>query len=273
VPDEYRGLDRFEARKRVIVADINADGLAVMTTDAKAEIPFVEAKKIMQPFGDRSHVVIEPMLTDQWFADAKTLARPAIASVREGDTKFVPKTVGKDLLQVDGKHPALVHLAPAVVGPPDSGLVRPDGEVFVAETEEEAAAAARALRRARQLTRDEDVLDTWFSSALWPFSTLGWPEQTAGTEALLPDQRAGHRLRHHLLLGRPDDDDGPAFMKATARRSSRSTPSTSMPWSATRRAEDVEVEGQRHRSAGTDRRIRRRRAALHAGAWPRRAAT
>jgi valyl-tRNA synthetase len=125
VPDEYRGLDRFEARKSLIVAvveDIDAEGLMIM----------VEDKKIMQPFGDRSKVVIEPMLTDQWFADAKTLAKPAIAAV-ETATRCSCRKVGEDLLRLDAQHPALVHFAPALVGPPDPGLVRPDGEVFVAE--------------------------------------------------------------------------------------------------------------------------------------------
>ena len=91
VPDDYRGLDRFEARKKII-ADISAEGLAVTVEDEEGNaIPFVESKKVMQPFGDRSKVVIEPMLTDQWFADAETLAKPAIASVKEGRTNFVPK--------------------------------------------------------------------------------------------------------------------------------------------------------------------------------------
>ena len=106
VPDEYRGLDRYEARKAVVEA-ISAEGLAVMTDaddprlgkkkkkaeedeDAPTSVPFVEAKKIMQPFGDRSKVVIEPMLTDQWFVDAETLAKPALAAVKEGRTNFAP---------------------------------------------------------------------------------------------------------------------------------------------------------------------------------------
>jgi valyl-tRNA synthetase len=187
VPEAYRGIDRLEARK-MIVADINADGLAVMTTDAEGnEIPFVEAKKIMQPFGDRSHVVIEPMLTDQWFADAKTLAGPAIASVREGRTQFVPKTWENTYFNwMENIEPWCVsrqlwwgHRIPAWYGP--------DGEVFVEKTEEEAAAAARAhYGEDVELARDDDVLDTWFSSALWPFSTLGWPEQTEALKTWYP---------------------------------------------------------------------------------------
>jgi len=197
VPDEYRGLDRYEARKRIIDA-INAEGLAVTVKDAEGyDVPFVENKKIMQPFGDRSGVVIEPMLTDQWFADAKTLAEPAIASVREGRTNFVPKNWEKTYFEwMENIEPWCIsrqlwwgHQIPAWYGP--------DGQVFVEKTEEEALDAAVQHYLAHEgpwkawvqeklenfapgeiLTRDEDVLDTWFSSALWPFSTLGWPDNT-----------------------------------------------------------------------------------------------
>ncbi|WP_102958244.1 valine--tRNA ligase [Mangrovicella endophytica] len=187
VPDEYRGLDRLEAREKVIAA-IDAEGLMII----------VEDKPIMQPFGDRSGVVIEPMLTDQWFADAKTLAEPAIASVREGRTVFVPESWTKTYYQwMENIEPWCIsrqlwwgHRIPAWYGP--------DGSIFVEKSEEEAVAAAlshyvvngtltdeeaRAMaadpqRRDGFLKRDEDVLDTWFSSALWPFSTLGWPDET-----------------------------------------------------------------------------------------------
>jgi len=197
VPEEYRGLDRYEARKR-IVETINAEGLAVTVKDAEGnDIPFVENKKIMQPFGDRSGVVIEPMLTDQWFADAKTLAEPAIASVREGRTNFVPKNWEKTYFEwMENIEPWCIsrqlwwgHQIPAWYGP--------DGQVFVEKTEEEALHSAIQHYIAHEgpwkawveeklenfqpgeiLTRDEDVLDTWFSSALWPFSTLGWPDET-----------------------------------------------------------------------------------------------
>jgi len=197
VPDEYRGLDRYEARKRIVEA-INADGLAVTRQDEEGNaFPYVEKKKIMQPFGDRSGVVIEPMLTDQWFADAKTLAQPAIASVREGRTKFVPKNWEKTYFDwMENIEPWCIsrqlwwgHQIPAWYGP--------DGHVFVEKTEEEALGAAVEYYLALEgpwkawvedklenfkpgeiLVRDEDVLDTWFSSALWPFSTLGWPDQT-----------------------------------------------------------------------------------------------
>ncbi len=151
----------------------------------------------MQPFGDRSGVVIEPMLTDQWFADAKTLAEPAIASVREGRTNFVPKNWEKTYFDwMENIEPWCIsrqlwwgHQIPAWYGP--------DGQCFVEKTEEEALEAAIQHYIAHEgpwkawveeklenfqpgeiLTRDEDVLDTWFSSALWPFSTLGWPDKT-----------------------------------------------------------------------------------------------
>src|SRR5690606_35229236 len=201
VPDEYRGLDRYEARKRIVDA-IDAEGLAVTVTDAEGNaVPYVENKKIMQPFGDRSGVVIEPMLTDQWFADAETLAKPAIASVREGRTNFVPKNWEKTYFDwMENIEPWCIsrqlwwgHQIPAWYGP--------DGHVFVAKTEKEALDEAVEYYLALEgpwkafvqeklesfdpgsiLTRDEDVLDTWFSSALWPFSTLGWPNQTPELE-------------------------------------------------------------------------------------------
>ncbi|KPF41804.1 valine--tRNA ligase [Rhizobium sp. AAP43] len=197
VPEEYRGLDRYEARKRIVDA-INAEGLAVTTKDDEGnDVPYVESKRIMQPFGDRSGVVIEPMLTDQWFADAKTLAEPAIASVREGRTNFVPKNWEKTYFEwMENIEPWCIsrqlwwgHQIPAWYGP--------DGQVFVEKTEEEALHAAiqhyiahegpwkawveeklENFKPGEILTRDEDVLDTWFSSALWPFSTLGWPDNT-----------------------------------------------------------------------------------------------
>ncbi len=197
VPDEYRGLDRYAARKLIVDA-ITAEGLAVTVKDADGnDVPFVEAKKIMQPFGDRSGVVIEPMLTDQWFLDAKVLAKPAIASVREGRTNFVPKSWEKTYFDwMENIEPWCVsrqlwwgHQIPAWYGP--------DGHVFVEKTEQEALDAAVEYYLALEgpwkawvedklenfkpgeiLIRDEDVLDTWFSSALWPFSTLGWPDKT-----------------------------------------------------------------------------------------------
>jgi valyl-tRNA synthetase len=206
----------------------------------------------MVPHGDRSGVVIEPYLTDQWYVDAKTLAQPAIAAVRSGATTFVPKNWEKTYFEwMENIQPWCIsrqlwwgHQIPAWYGP--------DGKVFVAETEEEAVGNAlgyyveqevitpeqgdeMALDPAKRegfITRDEDVLDTWFSSALWPFSTLGWPDDDAGAGALLSDRCAGDGLRHHLLLGRPHDDDGPSFHEGRAVL----RPSTSTRSSATRRA-------------------------------------
>jgi len=175
VPDAYRGLDRFEAREK-IVADIEKDGNLIK----------VEDKKIMQPFGDRSGVVVEPMLTDQWFANAEALARPAIEAVEAGETRFVPKHWTKTYFQwMRNIEPWCIsrqlwwgHRIPAWYGP--------DDRIFVAGTEEEAQAAADAhYGEATALKRDPDVLDTWFSSALWPFSTLGWPDGPEAEGALL----------------------------------------------------------------------------------------
>ena len=205
VPEDYRGLDRFAARAKIIEA-INAEGLAVTIKDAEGnDIPYVENKKIMQPFGDRSGVVIEPMLTDQWFADAHTLAQPALASVKEGRTNFVPKNWEKTYFEwMENIQPWCIsrqlwwgHQIPAWYGP--------DGQCFVEKSEEEALDAAIQHYLAHEgpwkawvqeklenfepgsiLTRDEDVLDTWFSSALWPFSTLGWPDKTPELERYYP---------------------------------------------------------------------------------------
>ena len=119
VPEEYRGLDRYDARKAV-VADIDAEGLMVT----------VEDKMIMQPFGDRSGLVIEPMLTDQWYVDAETLAKPAIEAVTLGRHRGRARDLEEDLVQLAREHPALVRLAPALVGPPHSGLVRTTTATF-----------------------------------------------------------------------------------------------------------------------------------------------
>jgi valyl-tRNA synthetase len=172
VPEAYRGLDRYEARKAV-VADIDAEGLMIKAED----------KLIMQPFGDRSGLVIEPMLTDQWYVDAATLAKPAIEAVRSGDIAVVPETWKKTWFNwLENIQPWCVsrqlwwgHRIPA--------WYADDGSVHVAESEEE----ARAQSGGKSLRQDEDVLDTWFSSALWPFATLGWPEQTHDLERHYPN--------------------------------------------------------------------------------------
>ncbi len=259
VPEAYRGLDRYEARKRV-VADIDADGLMIA----------VESKAIQQPFGDRSGVVIEPMLTDQWYVDAATLAKPAIEAVRNGTIDIVPKTWEKTYFNwmeniqpwcvsrqlwwghripawygmtrefyksIEGKSriEVLAELATAGTG------LKVEWTAFVAETVEQAIENAtsyygidRQIRvehsgakdleevlRSEELVlwRDEDVLDTWFSSALWPFATLGWPEENppptgegdhakhgGGARAESPDGEGGQFLNvplHQPAAGPP----------------------------------------------------------------------
>jgi valyl-tRNA synthetase len=167
-PEPYRGLDRFEARKRIL-ADLEPLGL----------IAQVDPHTYMVPYGDRSGVVIEPWLTDQWYCDAATLAKAPIAAVETGRTVFVPKSWENTFFEwMRNIQPWCIsrqiwwgHQIPAWYGP--------DGAVFVEESEAAALEAAeRHYGKATELRRDEDVLDTWFSSALWPFSTLGWPEQT-----------------------------------------------------------------------------------------------
>ena len=162
------GLDRFEARKRIVEA-FEALGL----------LDRIEPHTNQVPHGDRSDVVIEPWLTEQWYVNAAEMAKPAIAAVEKGDTAFVPKNWEKTYYEwMRNIQPWCIsrqlwwgHQIPAWYGP--------DGTVFVEETETLALeAAARHYGSRVELTRDEDVLDTWFSSALWPFSTLGWPEET-----------------------------------------------------------------------------------------------
>ena len=176
VPAALVGLDRFEARKRVVQAMEEA-GL----------LDKVEKHKHMVPHGDRSGVPIEPFLTDQWYCDAATLAKKPIEAVESGRTVFVPRQYENTFFEwMRNIQPWCIsrqlwwgHRIPAWYGP--------DGQVFVAESEAQAAADAAAhYGHAVELTRDPDVLDTWFSSGLWPFSTLGWPEQTPELEAFYP---------------------------------------------------------------------------------------
>jgi valyl-tRNA synthetase len=170
------GLSREEARKRIVemmeVADL---------------LDKVEPHAHVVPHGDRSNVVIEPWLTDQWYVDAQTLAGPALDAVRDGRMRFVPKQYEKTYFDwLEKIQPWCIsrqlwwgHQIPAWYGP--------DGYVFVAEDEASATEAAKAhYGKKVALTRDEDVLDTWFSSALWPFSTLGWPEATLELKRYYP---------------------------------------------------------------------------------------
>ncbi|MAN66079.1 MAG: valine--tRNA ligase [Hyphomonadaceae bacterium] len=214
IPAEYRGLDRFDARRKVVSAFEEAELLQE-----------IENLKIEQPFGDRSNVVIEPWMTDQWYVDAKTMAKPAIAAVKEGKTKFVPENWEKTYYNwMENIQPWCVsrqlwwgHRIPAWFGPAidSNGIEDRDAkpEEFVALSEEEALAQAVGyygpdiqvqvgplmggtgfvdeetnLLRYSEVTikRDPDVLDTWFSSALWPFSTQGWPDKTADLDTFFP---------------------------------------------------------------------------------------
>ena len=176
VPEKYRGLDRYAARK-AIVADMEAEGL----------LDKVEPHTHTVPHGDRSGVALEPWLTDQWFCDAATLAKPAIEAVEQGHTVFVPKNWENTYFEwMRNIQPWCVsrqlwwgHRIPAWYGP--------DGHAFVAHDEAGAREQAAAkYGKQVELVQDEDVLDTWFSSALWPFSTLGWPEETPELKRYYP---------------------------------------------------------------------------------------
>ena len=254
------GLDRSVARKK-IVERMEAAGL----------IDKIEPNTHMVPHGDRSTVVIEPYLTDQWYVDAKTLAQPALEAVRSGKTAFVPKNWEKTYYDwMENIQPWCVsrqlwwgHQIPAWYGP--------DGQYFVAETEAEAAAEAKkAYGKDTPLTRDEDVLDTWFSSALWPFSTLGWPENTPEVKRYYPTDV--------LVTGFDIIFFWVARMMMMGLHFMKKEPFHTVYIHASRPRregrQDVEVEGQRHRPARPHRRLRRRCAALHARArWRRKATT
>ncbi|MGR3453122.1 valine--tRNA ligase [Pseudooceanicola sp.] len=255
VPDDLRGLDRFEARKRV-VEQITHEGLAVMTEEtdprlgkparkapvepeeggeardeAQNLVPLVEAKAIMQPFGDRSKVVIEPMLTDQWFVDAAKIVGPALDAVRDGRVRIMPESGERTYYHwLENIEPWCIsrqlwwgHQVPVWYAPDPGGddwmsvcaateaealdKLRAhhgeDADFRIVETEQEAVAILRddlaahdtanegAIRQAQApysvpVFRDPDVLDTWFSSGLWPIGTLGWPEKTAELEKYFP---------------------------------------------------------------------------------------
>jgi valyl-tRNA synthetase len=183
IPADYRGLDRFEARKRIV-----ADMAALAEANPTRGLDHIEDKKIMVPHDEKSKlVVIEPFLTDQWWVKADILAQPALAAVREGRTKFVPQQYENTYFAwLENIKPWCIsrqlwwgHQIPAWYGP--------DNHAFVASSEAEAQAQADAHYGApTPIKRDEDVLDTWFSSALWPFSTLGWPDETPELKRYYP---------------------------------------------------------------------------------------
>ncbi|PCD77881.1 valine--tRNA ligase [Pseudothioclava arenosa] len=257
IPEELRGLDRFEARKAV-VAQINAEGLAVMTTEMVKDdegnevetlVPYVENKPIMQPFGDRSKVVIEPMLTDQWYVDAEKIVGKALDAVRNGDTVILPEAGEKTYYHwLENIEPWCIsrqlwwgHQIPVWYGPKfddDGKLVFGENQPFCASSFEEARKSAADYYAAKgksfaaieeldrdgalsahekssgiiervtgttaerledsrpwvisqdgrslKIYRDPDVLDTWFSSGLWPIGTLGWPNWDESTSKYFP---------------------------------------------------------------------------------------
>ncbi len=174
IPAQYHNLDRFEARAR-IVADLDNATLLVKT----------DAHKLMVPRGDRSGAVIEPYLTDQWYVKVGPLAEPAIKAVEDGRIKFVPENWSKTYFEwmrniedwCISRQIWWGHRIPA--------WYDADGNIYVARSEAEVRSKHK-LADSVVLTQDEDVLDTWFSSALWPFSTLGWPQQTPELKALYP---------------------------------------------------------------------------------------
>ncbi|MEN9718654.1 MAG: hypothetical protein RIQ99_1532, partial [Pseudomonadota bacterium] len=179
VPEKYLGLDRFVVREHV-VADMKAAGFLIphvtKTKDGEEELHDAEPRTIQTPFGDRGGVVIEPWLTDQWYVNAAELAKAPLDAVRSGAIEIVPKSWEKTFFNwMENIQPWCVsrqlwwgHRIPAWYGS--------DGAIYVAETAEEAQAKAGS---GVTLERDSDVLDTWFSSALWPFATLGWPDDNA----------------------------------------------------------------------------------------------
>ncbi|MEO0359093.1 MAG: class I tRNA ligase family protein, partial [Pseudomonadota bacterium] len=243
IPDDIRGLDRFEARK-VVVDQITAEGLAVMTTVTKEvdgeqvseTIPMVENKPIMQPFGDRSKVVIEPMLTDQWFVDTDKIVGPALDAVNNGHIKLLPEREKKVWDHwLENIEPWCIsrqlwwgHQIPVWYGPGIKNLVKqadgsmdcewdfqnpksvcaPDEETAVrlmyaeypfslhiievvgSASEAEQCTTSYSSDPAREddicIYRDPDVLDTWFSSGLWPIGTLGWPDWDEDTSKYFP---------------------------------------------------------------------------------------
>ena len=174
VPESYRGLDRYAARDQV-VADLEAAGF----------LEKIEAHKLMVPRGDRSHAVLEPYLTDQWFVKIRPLAEPAIEAVKDGRIRFVPENWSKTYFNwmydiqdwCISRQLWWGHRIPC--------WYDDAGNAYVAHSEENAREKYQ-LPPELELTQDDDVLDTWFSSALWPFSTLGWPEQTETLKTFYP---------------------------------------------------------------------------------------
>ncbi|MEM6999082.1 MAG: valine--tRNA ligase, partial [Pseudomonadota bacterium] len=173
-PQKYQGLDRFAARKQ-IVADLDAQGL----------LSEIKDHKLMVPRGDRSGVVVEPYLTDQWYVKIQPLADPAIKAVKDGDIQFVPENWSKTYFEWMNNIQDWCISRQLWWGHRIPAWYDKDGNIFVAE-DEASARTKYDISSSTELKQDEDVLDTWFSSALWPFSTLGWPEKTQELTTFYP---------------------------------------------------------------------------------------
>jgi len=173
-PEAYRGLDRFDARKQ-IVADLDSQGVLVK----------IEPHKLKVPRGDRTGAVIEPYLTDQWYVAVESLAKPAIEAVESGEIRFVPENWNKTYFQWMNNIQDWCISRQLWWGHRIPAWYDDSGKVYVGRTEEEVR-AKHSLGNDVTLSQDNDVLDTWFSSALWPFATMGWPKETPDLETFVP---------------------------------------------------------------------------------------
>ncbi|WP_032097335.1 MULTISPECIES: valine--tRNA ligase [unclassified Alteromonas] len=173
-PEAYRGLDRFDARKQ-IVADLDSQGVLVK----------IEPHKLKVPRGDRTGAVIEPYLTDQWYVAVESLAKPAIEAVESGEIRFVPENWNKTYFQWMNNIQDWCISRQLWWGHRIPAWYDESGKVYVGRTEEEVR-AKHSLGNDVTLSQDNDVLDTWFSSALWPFATMGWPKETPDLETFVP---------------------------------------------------------------------------------------
>ena len=273
---KYQGLKILAARERV-VADLEALGL----------VDEIEDREIELAHSDRSKTPIEPYLADQWFIRMQDLAQSAMDAVSDGRVKIIPTRYAKGYLDWLGEKrdwpvsrqlwwghqipvwhktaaiakPAAEELPAKLVEWEQDGRVALSGSLadescLICVRQENDAEVVAAIEQGGRFTRDPDVLDTWFSSALWPHSTLGWPERDARAGVLLSDQHAGHQPRHHHAVGGADGAD--RFVQPGRGAVSRRLHPSQNPGRLWRG--DVEVERQRRRSAGRDRKIRRRRA-------------
>ena len=232
---DFAGLDRFEARKKV-VEQLRQAGL------------LREVKDYTHSIGvhGKCDTIIEPMISRQWFVRIEPLAKPAIDAVRSGTIQIIPQSWEATYFNwMENIHDWTIsrqlwwgHRIPAFYCANDHITVSEDDPTVCPQC------------GSTEIRQETDVLDTWFSSALWPFSTMGWPQRDARLRNLLSDRRPDHRLRHPLLLGGAHDHDGPALHREGA-RSDRLPQRTR---SRRVRPEDVEDEGQRHRSARCHRR-------------------